>query len=97
MKRIFDIDYRETIRIVLDQEVIDAIEIDDWRGVYINLPERGDQCAKAVAELVGVAMHTLNIPLSRVDGFADKTDDLAKIVEIDYELMDVTEIKQSEL
>jgi hypothetical protein len=80
-KRTFIVDYSlygEDVAqaiIELDQEVIDAVD-DDWRNSFWDYT-RPEQIA---AHICGNMVDN-RIPLSQMDGWADKDDSMAKILE----------------
>ena len=58
----------------IDQELIDVVD-DDWRSVLYDL-----HTPEEIAEHIGYNLIINNIHLSQMDGWADKDNDLARVV-----------------
>ncbi|MCK9543758.1 MAG: hypothetical protein M0R03_17195 [Novosphingobium sp.] len=86
MKRQFRIKFEGEAIIEIDQKIIDVVD-DEWRKHLYNLTTPLD-----IAEHIGYNLVINNASLSRLDGWADQTDDLAKIIEEPEWDMDVKEI-----
>lgn len=73
-------------KIEIDQKAIDVVD-DDWRRHICNLitPEQ-------IVEHIGYNLVINNANLSQLDGWADQSDDLAKIVEEPEWEMEVKEL-----
>ena len=75
MKRQFRIRVEGEAIIEVDQKAIDVVD-DDWRAHIYNL-----RTPLEIAGHIGYNLVINNADLSRLDGWADQTDDLAKIIE----------------
>jgi hypothetical protein len=85
VKRQFRIKFEGEAIIEVDQKAIDVVD-DEWREHLYNLTTPLD-----IAEHIGYNLVINNANLSQLDGWADQTNDLAKIVdEPDWE----TEIEE---
>lgn len=88
MKRKFRIRFEGEAIIEIDQKAIDVVD-DDWRKHLYNL-----RTPSEIAEHIGYNLVINNADLSRLDGWADQTDDLAKIIEEPEWEMYVNEITE---
>lgn len=73
-KRCFEIEFRCSVVIELDDSVIQAVD-DDWRSSLYDL-----HAPEEIAEHIGYNMIVNGINLSSMDGWADMDDSLARIV-----------------
>lgn len=85
MKRRFEIEQRRTFIVELDEQVINAVDV-DWRASFYDLytPEQ-------IATHIGLNLIE-RVGLSQLDGFADQPNSAARIVEDDMDT-DCAEIK----
>jgi hypothetical protein len=96
MKRKFAVEfdgaggYEGTAIIELDQKVIDVVD-DDWRKhlYQLHTPEE-------IAEHIAYNLIVNNIPLTLMDGWADLSDDMARVVEYPDEVFDELEAREIE-
>lgn len=73
-KRVFDIEFRGTAAIELDDAVIAAVD-DDWRSTLYNL-----HGAEEIAKHIGYNLIVNGLHLSSMDGWADQDDANTRIL-----------------
>ena len=74
-KRTFTVTFEGQFVIELDDAVIDAVDA-DWRANLYDL-----ETTEEIVEMVGLNMAIDKRRLSQLDGWADQSDDNAKIIE----------------
>jgi hypothetical protein len=75
MKRKFEVQLTCTLTVELDDSVIAAVD-DSWRKSFYPLRTPED-----IAEHIAYNLVVNNAELSELDGFADQSNDAAKIIE----------------
>lgn len=77
--RKFEVEIIGSVTIELDEKVIDAVD-DNWRSSIYNL-----KTPEEIAAHIAYNFVVNGATLSRLDGWADQTDDLARITDEDLE------------
>lgn len=88
--RRFEIEVTGSVTIELDEKVIDAVD-DSWRANIYNLKSPEEIAAHLAYNFV-----VNNATLSRLDGWADQSDDLARITDEELEFIaeEITETRK---
>jgi len=89
--RYFRIELEGEIVVGIDQQVIDVVD-DEWRETLYQLytPEQ-------IAEMVGYNMGVNRWFLSQLDGWADQSDENAKLLNMEIWTENVEEIEETDL
>jgi len=97
--RYFGIVVRCAAILDLDQEVIDAVEIDGWQKNFYDMsPDKGGlSTAEKVAEMVGRCAVAYRTPLTGLDGWGDKEDWMARVHSQDWDTGMVVELTREEV
>ena len=88
-KRIFEVTVTKTIKLELDDAVINAVD-DEWRSQLYNLHE-----PEEIAEMIGRCMVLFGSDLSDLDGWADQPKENARILETVDEDVEAQEVSAS--